>query len=119
MLKAAIPLVHVRSSDEALAFYRGRLGFSVLSTYRQVPDSPDPAYHVAMRDGAVIHISSFSGDGIAGGVVTIVVDDIDALHAELVGKGVDVGTGVMDQTWGNREVYVRDPTGNAIRFQSE
>jgi hypothetical protein len=32
---------------------------------------------------------------------------------------VDVGSGVMDQDWGNREVYVRDPAGNAIRFQSE
>lgn len=118
MFKAAIPLVHVASSQEAMDFYRDRLGFAVRSTYRLDASRDDPAYHVMVRDEAILHVSSFSGDGVAGGVVNFVVTDIEQLHDDLVRRGVDVGAGVMDQTWGTREVYVRDPSGNKIRFQA-
>jgi len=51
------------------------------------------------RDGVWLHVSSFSGDGILGGVVNLIVEDVDALHAELVKKGVRIDTGPVDQTW--------------------
>jgi catechol 2,3-dioxygenase-like lactoylglutathione lyase family enzyme len=68
------------------------------------------------RDGVWLHASSFSGDGVSGGVVNLLVDDVDALHAELEGKGVAIALQPTDQTWGNREMYVRDPDGNTLRF---
>jgi catechol 2,3-dioxygenase-like lactoylglutathione lyase family enzyme len=71
------------------------------------------------RDGVWLHVSSFSGDGVAGGVVYLAVEDVDALHAELVAKGVPIDTGPVDQTWGNREMYVKDPDRNSIRFVQE
>lgn len=118
MFKAAIPLSHVRSSQEAMDFYRDTLGFTVRSTYRADPGRDDPAYHVMVRDEAILHVSSFPGDGVAGGVVNFAVTDIEQVHDDLVRRGVDVGSGVMHQTWGTREVYVRDPAGNKIRFQA-
>jgi catechol 2,3-dioxygenase-like lactoylglutathione lyase family enzyme len=60
-----------------------------------------------------------SGDGVSGGVVYLVVDDVDALHAELVVKGVPIDLRPTDQTWGNREMYVKDPDGSNIRFVRE
>ena len=71
------------------------------------------------RDGVWLHLSSFSGDGVAGGVVYVGVEEVDALHAELLAKGVTIDSGPVDQTWGNREMYVRDPDGNSIRFAQE
>jgi uncharacterized glyoxalase superfamily protein PhnB len=68
------------------------------------------------RDGVRLHLSSFSKDGILGGVVNLIVDDVDALHAELAAKGVGIDTGPMDQAWGTREMYVKDVDGNSIRF---
>jgi uncharacterized glyoxalase superfamily protein PhnB len=68
------------------------------------------------RDGVWLHVSSFSGDGISGGVVNLIVEDVDALHVELVEKGVRIDTGPVDQSWGNREMYVKDADGNSIRF---
>jgi catechol 2,3-dioxygenase-like lactoylglutathione lyase family enzyme len=68
------------------------------------------------RDGAWLHVSSFAGDGGPGGVVYLLVDDVDALHAELVAREVAVDLEPTDQTWGNREMYVKDPDGNSIRF---
>jgi catechol 2,3-dioxygenase-like lactoylglutathione lyase family enzyme len=119
MLKNAIPLIQVRSSEQALDFYCSKLGFESRSSYRPTGGSPEPAYHVLVRENATLHVSSFPRDGVAGGVVTIQVSDIQQIHDELAGRGVDVGLGIMDQAWGNQEVYVRDPDGNTIRFQSE
>ena len=48
------------------------------------------------RDGVRLHVSSFSGDGVSGGVVNLIVDDVDALHAEPVAKrvAIDVTSGL-------------------------
>jgi uncharacterized glyoxalase superfamily protein PhnB len=68
------------------------------------------------RDEAELHVSSFSGDGVSGGVVFLLVKDVDALHVELVAKGVAIELEPTNQSWGNREMYVADADGNSIRF---
>lgn len=119
MFQRAIPVLHVRSSAAAEEFYCTRLGFRRQFAYRLGEASPDPCYMGLTRDGVWLHVSSFSGDGVSGGVVYLVVDDVDALHAELVAKGVPIDLRPTDQTWGNREMYVKDPDGNSIRFVRE
>ncbi|MFN2577735.1 MAG: glyoxalase superfamily protein [Pyrinomonadaceae bacterium] len=114
MLKHAIPVLHVSSSTEAEKFY-GRLGFRQEFAYRPF-GGVDPCYMGFSRDGAQFHASSFSGDGVSGGVVVLIVDDIDAIHSELLAKGVPIDTGPVDQDWGNRELYIKDPDRNSIRF---
>jgi catechol 2,3-dioxygenase-like lactoylglutathione lyase family enzyme len=116
VFKLAVPVLHVGSSAAAEEFYCGKLGFRVESAYRFDDARPDPCYMVLAKDEAELHISSFPGDGVAGVVVFLLVDDVDALHAELVAKGVRIDTGPVDQTWGNREMYVKDADGNSIRF---
>jgi uncharacterized glyoxalase superfamily protein PhnB len=116
VFKDAIPVVHVGSSLAAEGFYCQRLGFRREFAYRVDESKADPCYMGLVRDDAWLHISSFSGDGVSGSVVRFEVEDVDALHAELVEKGVRIDTGPVDQTWGNREMYVKDPDGNSIRF---
>jgi len=116
LLKLAIPLVHVSSSKEAEDFYCKRLGFRREFAHRADETKPDPCYMGLSRDRIWIHVSSFSGDGVSGGVVNFLVEDVDALHAELVAKGVKISVEPVDQTWGTREMYVRDPDNNSIRF---
>jgi lactoylglutathione lyase len=43
---------------------------------------------------------------------TIEVDDVDALCAELVGRGVELLNGPMDRPWGIRTASFRDPAGH-------
>jgi catechol 2,3-dioxygenase-like lactoylglutathione lyase family enzyme len=119
MFKTAIPVLHVSDSVAAEAFYSNSLGFHREFAYRLNPATSDPCYMGLTRDGASVHLSSFSGDGVSGGVVYLVVDDVDAMHAELIGKGVGIDSGPVDQTWGNREMYVKDADGNSIRFIQE
>jgi uncharacterized glyoxalase superfamily protein PhnB len=116
MLKLAIPLLRVSDSVAAEGFYCNRLGFRREFAHRADDAKPDPCYMGLTRDGVWLHVSSFSGDGVSGGVVNLLVEDVDALHAELVAKGVRIDTGPVDQTWGSREMYVKDADGNCIRF---
>ena len=119
MLKLAIPLLHVSSSAQAEEFYCSRHGFRRHFAYRVDDTRSDPCFLGLSRDGVWLHLSSFSGDGVSGGVAGFLVDDVDALHAELVAKHVAIALAPTDQTWGNREMYVRDADGNSLRFIRE
>lgn len=116
MFRAAIPVLHVTRSADAAEFYIRALGFTAEFATRADDALPDPCYMGFVRGGVKLHLSSFPGDAVPGGVVFIVVDDVDELHTELVGRGVSIAMPPTDQTWGNREMYVRDLDGNSLRF---
>ncbi len=118
MIKVAIPLLRVTSAAAAAEFYCGKLGFRLEFAHRGDEAMADPCYVGVSRDGVWVHLSSFSGNGVAGGVVNLLVDNVDSLHAEFVAKGVAIAVEPVDQTWGTREMYVRDGDGNCLRFQS-
>jgi uncharacterized glyoxalase superfamily protein PhnB len=44
--------------------------------------------------------------------LTITVDDVDALCAELSRRGVELLNGPMDRPWGIRTASFRDPAGH-------
>src|SRR5260370_932081 len=114
MFKLAIPVHHVSSAATAEEFYCDRLGFHQEFAYRIDDARSDPCYMGLTRDGVELHVSSFSGDGVYGGV--FLVEDVDALHEDLVAKGIRITLKPTNQSWGNREMYVIDPDGNHIRF---
>ena len=116
MLKLSIPVLHISNSVAAEAFYCNGLGFRQEYAYRPAEGKKDPCYMGLTRDGVWLHLSSFSGDGVSGGVAYLLVDDVDALRAELDAKNVPIHLEPTDQTWGNREMYVKDADGNSIRF---
>jgi catechol 2,3-dioxygenase-like lactoylglutathione lyase family enzyme len=115
MLRLAIPVLHVASSVVGEEFYCTLLGFEREFAYRPT-EAADPGYLGLKRDEARLHLSSFSGDGVAGGLVYLLVDDVDGLHRELRDRGVRIDMPPTDQSWGNREMYVRDPDNNKIAF---
>jgi uncharacterized glyoxalase superfamily protein PhnB len=116
MIKLAVPLLHVSSSAAAVAFYCDKLGFRLQFQHRPAGVEADPCYMGISRDAVWMNLSSFSGDGVAGGVANLMVDDVDKLHEEFVAKGVRIDLEPTDQTWGSREMYVKDADGNCLRF---
>jgi uncharacterized glyoxalase superfamily protein PhnB len=118
MFKSAIPVLHVTSSIAAEEFYCDRLRFQKEFAYSVDEAKPDPCYMGLRRDNAWIHLSSFPEDGVAGGVVYLLVEDVDELHGELSSRDVRIDLPPTNQTWGNREMYVKDADGNSIRFVS-
>ncbi|MDB6119812.1 MAG: bleomycin resistance family protein [Verrucomicrobiaceae bacterium] len=89
-LLVAIPLLHVSSSKAAEEFYCGKLGFALEWHYRPAAPADEPGYLGLKRDGVALHASSFSGDGVAGGVASFHVRDVDALFAEFKARGVPI-----------------------------
>jgi uncharacterized glyoxalase superfamily protein PhnB len=116
MITLAIPLLHISDSTCAERFYCDQLGFEKISVNRADPNTPDPCYLALRRDGIVLHLSSFSGDGVPGHVCNLVVKNVDDLYQEFESKGVEVDLPPTDQTWGNREMYVKDGDRNCLRF---
>ena len=104
LVKVAIPLVHVSSSAAAEEFYCERPGFRQEFSDRRDQAKADPCYVGVSRDGVRLHVLSFFGDGVSGEVVNLIVEDVDALRAELVRKRVRIDTGPVGQTWGSREM---------------
>jgi uncharacterized glyoxalase superfamily protein PhnB len=117
MIKLAVPLLHVSNAAAAQDFYCTRLGFHMEYAHGPNGANGDPCYMGLSRDGVWIVLSSFSGDGVTGGVVNLLVDNVDALYAEFAAAGVPIDLPPTDQTWGTREMYVKDADRNCLRFQ--
>jgi catechol 2,3-dioxygenase-like lactoylglutathione lyase family enzyme len=49
-------------------------------------------------------------------ICSIFVDDVDAVHAEMTGRGAEVVEELGLRPWGVREFSVRDPDGNVFRI---
>ena len=50
--------------------------------------------------------------GKGAGQFAIIVDDVDAVCAEITGRGVQLITGPADRDWGMRTATFADPGGN-------
>jgi catechol 2,3-dioxygenase-like lactoylglutathione lyase family enzyme len=116
-----VPSVRVTNMARAVDFYAKVLDFDHAGTW---PDMADPCFTILLRHGYELHLSSHGGDGVIGQKVMVLVDDVDALHAAFVTRGLDqrhrhespIHLGPTDQTWGTREFCADDPDGNGIIF---
>ena len=116
-----VPTVRVTEMARAVYFYTKVLDFEHVGTW---PAMADPSYTMLARDGDELSLSSHAGDGVVGQKVTVLVDEIDALHAAFVARGLDqshrhespLHLGPVDQSWGTREFCADDPDGNGIVF---
>ena len=114
--KLELVAVPVSDVDRAKAFYVDQAGFNADHDHR-VNDEirfvqltpPGSACSIALGTG-VIDTAPGSVQGLQ-----LVVDDIDAAHEELSGRGVEVSD-VQDFPWG-RFVFFSDPDGNGWSVQ--
>src|ERR1700739_1746344 len=116
MIRRAIPLLHVSNAALAIEFYCHGLGFQLEFEHRPEGVTADPCYMGIVRNGVWIHLSSFNGDGVAGGVANLIVNNGDELYAEFTARQVHIDRPPVDQTWGSREMYVKDADKNCLRF---
>ncbi len=124
MVTRVVPILRVTDAAAAEAFYTGPLGFTPDFRYAVGPGGP--VYVGVSLDGQQVHLSTFSGDSAIGAAVYFYVEDVDALFRRFRAAGLTtpgrpdspVEDGPVDQTWGMREFYVRDPDGNVLRFGS-
>ena len=116
-----IPNFKCRDMDEAIAFYTKVLDFELVGRW---PPQGSPSFSELNREDDILYFSTHSGDGAFGSVITIPTNSCDKLFNKFIRRGLDtshkkespVHQGPVDQSWGNREFYVTDPSGNTVRF---
>lgn len=115
-IKLELIFVPVTDVDRAKAFYVDQVGFvadhdvQVHPTLRFVQlTPPGSACSIAIGTG-ITTMAPGSQQGLQA-----VIDDADAMHAELVGRGVACGE-IDPQAWG-RFIRFSDPDGNAWVLQ--
>lgn len=116
MLQCATPVICVTSSAKAEDYYCRILGFQKRFAYRPDPTKEDPCYIGVERDGIILHLHSFKTERAGKTDAFITVSDVDKLFSELSARGANIQLPPTNQTWGNREMGVRDQDGNALVF---
>lgn len=125
--KLEVVVVPVADVDRAKHFYAEQMGFVV-----DVDDSPNEHVRIVQLTPRGSGCSVTIGTGIAAMApgtlqgLQLVVDDIDAAHAELSDRGVPVssiqhhdGTGFVEGKGGpwNSFIFFNDPDGNGWAIQ--
>ncbi|REE04924.1 VOC family protein [Citricoccus nitrophenolicus] len=115
-MKIELVAIPVTDVDRAKSFYVDQVGFHADHDYVLSPElrfvqltPPGSACSVVLGVG-ITEMAPGSQKG-----VQMVIDDADAAHAELSGRGVEC-SGVDEQDWG-RFVYFADPDGNTWSLQ--
>lgn len=114
--KLELVAIPVSDVDRAKAFYTEKAGFHADHDYRVSDDirfvqltPPGSACSIAIGEG----ITDAAPGSVRG--MQMVVSDINAAHAELVARGVEVGE-VQQFPWG-AFVFFDDPDGNRWAVQ--
>lgn len=107
----ARPVLFVADIDRSVDFYVKQLGFTQPWRYEE-----GGAARVAQveRQGCALILSSQWPQKVGQGLmfISLELDVLNALRAELEGRGVDV----KDGHWGYRLMVVADPDGNELYF---
>jgi catechol 2,3-dioxygenase-like lactoylglutathione lyase family enzyme len=117
----ARPILHVKDVDASLRFYVDLLGFT--SSWRYGEEGRARVEEVDRQGSAFILANNMAPEKIGKGVIFIslnvepathegAVAALDALRAELEGRGVPVKEG----SWGYRLLVVDDLDGNQLLF---
>ncbi len=130
-LIGSVALLQVFDMPAALAFYRDRLGFAVVSASPEV-DVPEGRFSHWMwlrRDASEVMLNTAydSGErpaqrdaarwaGHGDTCIFIGCDDIDGLWRELKAAGVDCAP-PRDTPYGMRQLHLADPDGYRLCFQ--
>jgi catechol 2,3-dioxygenase-like lactoylglutathione lyase family enzyme len=117
-----IPTLTVRDIPEAIAFLTRVLDFQLAAA---TPDDA-PFYAILTRGLDELHLTLPPGGrprGVSSAI--IVCESVDAIFHSLRARGLPIPTRAdspvhsapVDQTWGAREFYVDDPSGNTLIYQ--
>jgi len=122
-LKRIVPLLQVGSVGDTLAYYQQVLGFARDFVW---PSDGDPKWAQVSRGGIsfmfTVDLGASSSPFIAekgnGVVFYVMVDDVEAVYAELVERGAII---VQDlHEFGERKQFsIADPNGYVIAFSQE
>jgi lactoylglutathione lyase len=118
--KVSAAVLFVQDFEKSLEFYRDRLGLEVAQLEEKFVafkmDDQDFAINQISEGANMVGLDVAAFEAQTGKADRVLlcarVDNVDAAYETLKAKGVEFTKGPMDQYWGLRTAYFRDPEGN-------
>lgn len=110
-VKRIVANIHSHDIELAKSFYQDVLGLELMMNHGWIAT-------YGSKDEMNIQIS-FSSEGGAGTVtpdLSIEVDDIDEVYKRMTDAGFKIEYGPVNEPWGVRRFYVRDPYNKLVNI---
>ena len=115
------PILQVEAIEPVLSFWTDRLGFEITA---QVPHGDALGFVILVKNGYEVMYQTrasiaddthvLAGQPLAGTILFIEVDDIDAIEKAI--EGAEVVVPRRQTFYGATEIFVREPAGNVVGF---
>ncbi|WP_263142758.1 glyoxalase superfamily protein [Pseudomonas sp. RIT-PI-AD] len=104
-------IANIATPDVASAkrFYQDVLGLELLMDHGWIQTFGNP-----VQMSVQLSVAAEGGSGTPVPDLSIEVDDLDAVHERMRSAGFVVEYGPVDEPWGVRRFYVRDPFGKLV-----
>lgn len=128
MKRELFPILYARDLPRLIRFYRDLIGMAESFRY---PSEGEPAYVTLIWGSGSLGLGTYdvtpgleardlrvptAGRGFE---LCVYVADVDAVVQRLGREGVETLIAPVDQPWGERLAYVRDPEGNTVMLTAE
>lgn len=110
------PAFRVTDYTKSKAFYVDGLGFKVVFEHRFKPGFP--VFAEVVRDGMSFYLTEHAGDCKVGGLIHMLVEDVDALYEEFLNRGIRIHEPPNEDLPNLRMMTIVDRDGNQIRFHA-
>ena len=112
-IKRIVANIQTDRVEEVRAFYAELLELETVM---------DQGWIVTLATGEIapvqVSIASEGGAGTPVPDLSIEVDDVDAVHLRAVAQGHKIIYGPIDEPWGVRRFYLKDPAGKTLNILS-
>jgi catechol 2,3-dioxygenase-like lactoylglutathione lyase family enzyme len=110
-VKRIVPNITATRVVDAVSFYRDVLGLAVVM---------DQGWIVTFASNGVatpqISVATEGGSATAVPDLSIEVDNFEEVMKRVVSAGLPIEYGPVDEPWGVRRLYVRDPFGRLVNI---
>jgi len=110
-VKRIVANITAPDTEKAKVFYQDLLGLNLLMDHGWIKTYGSDAAMTVQ-----ISIASEGGSGTAVPDLSIEVDDISAALSKAKKLGIAIEYGPIDESWGVRRFYVRDPFGKLVNI---
>jgi uncharacterized glyoxalase superfamily protein PhnB len=110
-IRRAVPNISSDRASETREFFVDILGFEVAMDLGWVMTLASPTNSTAQ-------VTIIGSDDPAAPGISVEVDDVDAVHARAVERGLEIAYPLRDEAWGVRRFMLREPSGTTVNIVS-
>ncbi|SFD79916.1 Glyoxalase-like domain-containing protein [Paenibacillus catalpae] len=110
-VKRIVANIHSHNVSAAKSFYKDMLELDLLMDHGWIE-----TYGLLGEESVQISFASQGGSNTPTPDLSIEVDDVDAMFKRMKSAGYKIEYGLVDEPWGVRRFYVRDPFGKLINI---